>query len=101
MEAGIIAGLAYWGLQIGESCLTKVIFCIAAPLLVFGFWGSYDFHNFGKWSEPLRLIQELVLSGIAAVALYFTGQHFLGWCLGLIAILQHLLVYLLGETLLK
>jgi hypothetical protein len=101
METGIVAGLAYCGLQFGETTATKIIFCIAAPGLIFGLWGSYDFHNFGKWSEFLRLIQELLLSFIAAFALYSAAQHSLGWILALISIFHHTLVYSLGETLLK
>jgi Protein of unknown function (DUF2568) len=101
MEAGIVAGLAYWGLQFGETTLTKITFFVAAPALIFGFWGLYDFHNFGKWSEFLRLIQELILSFIAAFALYTSGQHLLGWILAVISVVHHIFIYLLAETLLK
>jgi hypothetical protein len=101
METGIVAGLAYWGFHTGQNTSMKILLCIGAPLLVFGFWGACDFHNFKKLSEPLRLIQELVLSGLAAIALYSSGQHFLGWTLGAISIIHHILVYLLGEALLK
>ena len=101
MESGIVAGLAYWGFHSGQNTAIKILLCIGAPLLVFGFWGLCDFHNFGKWSETLRLIQELLLSGLAAVALYTTGLHFWGWILGVISIIHHIFVYPLGETLLK
>ncbi len=101
METGIVAGLAYWGFQAGTNTGMKILLCIGAPLLIFGFWGSYDFHNFGRWSELLRLFQELVLSGLAVIAIYASGLHFWGWTLGIISIIHHTLVYLLGETLLK
>jgi hypothetical protein len=101
METGIVAGLAYWGFHTGSNLTMEIILGIGTPLLIFGFWGSYDFHNFGKWSEPLRLIQEIILSGLAAIVLFSTGQYFLGWTLGIISIIHHLFVYLLGETLLK
>jgi hypothetical protein len=101
METGIVAGLAYWGFHTGQNTTMKTLLCIGTPMLVFGFWGSYDFHNFHKWSETLRLIQELVLSGLAAAALYSAGLHFWGLALGIISILHHVLVYMLGETLLK
>ena len=48
----------------------------AYPLIGFGFWGAVDFHQFGRLSEWLRLMQELVISGMAAFALYITGQHY-------------------------
>ncbi|HKJ80590.1 MAG TPA: YrdB family protein [Ignavibacteriaceae bacterium] len=101
IESGIVAGLAYWGFFTGYNLTMKLILGVGAPLLIFGFWGAYDFHNFGKLSEALRLIQELILSGFTAIVLYTTGQHFLGWALGIISIIHHLFVYLLGETLLK
>ena len=52
-------------------------------------------------SEPLRLVQELAVSGLAAVALYIARQSALAWALGLISIAHLALVYLLGGTLLN
>ncbi len=101
MELGIIAAVAYWGYRFGESTGTMLLWGICAPLLVFGFWGLVDFRNAGFMAEPLRLIQELVISGGAAVALYLSGQHVLGWALGVVSIIHHALVYVLGDTLLK
>jgi hypothetical protein len=51
---------------------------IAARLLGLGFWSAVDFRQAGRMAEPLRLIQELVISGLAAVALYAAGQPALG-----------------------
>ncbi|MFN2198857.1 MAG: YrdB family protein [Anaerolineales bacterium] len=101
MEFGIVAAMSYWGYQAGSSPLSGVILAITAPLIVFGFWGLVDFHQAGRMSEPLRLVQELVISGLAAAALFITGQPALGWTLGVISIIYHGLVYLSGETLLK
>jgi hypothetical protein len=41
---------------------------LGAPLVGFGFWGAVDFHQAGRFAEPLRLIQELAISALAAVA---------------------------------
>ena len=101
MEIGIVAGLGYWGFQAGHGIALKIILSVCIPLIIFGFWGLVDFHNAKKFSEIFRLIQELIISGIAAVALYFTAQHTLAWILALISISHHLLVYLIGDTLLK
>lgn len=101
IEAGILAGLGYWGYEIGGSTVIKIVLAIGVPVVGFGFWGFVDFRNMGKMSEPLRLLQELVISGLAAIALYSVGQHFFGWALGLISIIYHILVYMLGGTLLK
>jgi Protein of unknown function (DUF2568) len=101
METGIVIGLGYWGWQFGESLGVKVLLAAGAPLLVFGFWGLVDFRWTGAMAERLRLGQELIISGLAAVALYAAGQHGLGWALGLISLIHHVLVYLLGGVLLK
>jgi hypothetical protein len=63
--------------------------------------GAVDFHQAGRLAEPLRLLQELAISGLAAAALYSAGQHLLGWALGLLSAGYHTLVYLQGGRLLK
>lgn len=101
MEASIVVALGYWGYQIGKSTGMKILLGIGAPVIGFGFWGAVDFHQAGKFAEGLRLIQELVISGFAAAALYFSGQQTLGWILGIISIIHHSLKYATGEKLIK
>ncbi len=101
MELSIIVALGYWGYKTGESTSAKILLAIGAPLLGFGFWGLVDFRKAGSLAEPLRWIQELVISGLAAFAWYMAGSQAWGWALGGISIVHHVLVYLLGETLLK
>jgi|GEM_PF-3611178 len=79
MEFGIVGALAYWGFHIGRNSFLKIILGISAPILIFGFWGLVDFRKAGTMAEYLRLVQELVLLGLAAVALFFSGQHVLAW----------------------
>jgi uncharacterized protein DUF2568 len=101
METGIVLGLAYWGFHAGSNSITKVVLALGAPLVGFGFWGAVDFHQAGRVSEPLRLIQELVISGLAALALFAAGQHLLAGILAVISIVYHLLIYVTGSRLLK
>jgi hypothetical protein len=101
METSIVLALAFWGYQSGNSTGMKILFGIIAPLIGFGIWGAIDFHQAGNIAEPLRLIEELIISGLAALALYVTGQHVLGWTLGLLSIVYHALVYISGGRLLK
>ena len=101
MELGIVAALSFWGFHTGRNTLMKIILGVGSPAIVFGFWGLVDFRNAGNKAEYLRLIQELVISGLAAVALYFAGQYILALFLALISVAHHILVYSLGETLLK
>ena len=96
MEIGVVCGLAYWGHRTGG-----VILAVAAPVVGFGFWGAVDFRRAGRAAEPLRLIQELVISGLAAVAFYVAGRHALGWTLATTSVAHHVLVYATGNRLLK
>lgn len=101
MEAGLVAALAYWGYAAGHSQTMKWILCIGAPVVVFGVWGYFDFRNVVRHPEPFRLALELILTGLAVYALYIAGAGGLGMALALLSIVHHVLVYVLGETLLK
>jgi hypothetical protein len=100
-EIGIVAALAFWGVHLGGSTAAKIALGIAAPAVGFGFWGGIDFHQAGGAAEPLRLLQELTVSLLSALAWYSTGRHGLGYALGGLSIVYHLLVYTTGERLLK
>jgi len=101
MELGIVVALGYWGYKTGDSTAMKILLAIGAPLIGFGFWGLIDFRNAGSFAEPLRLIQELVITGLAAFAWYSAGAQTWGWALGLLSFIHHVLVYALGGKLLK
>ena len=101
METGIVAGLAYWGYQSGSGTITKIALTIGAPLLGFGFWGAVDFHQAGGAAESLRLMQELLVSGLVAIALWSVGQPILGTLMAVVSIAYHFLVYASGGRLLK
>jgi hypothetical protein len=101
METGIVVGLAFWGAQTGSSTIEKVALAIGAPALLFGFWGLVDFRQAGRAAEPLRLVQELAISGLAALAVWAAGQPLLGALLALVSIVYHVLVYVTGGRLLK
>ena len=101
METGVVVGLAYWGYQTGSGTIAKVALAVGAPVLGFGFWGAVDFHQTGRAAEPLRLVQELVISGLVALAVWSAGQPFLGLLLAVISVVYHALVYATGGRLLK
>ncbi len=101
METGIVAAFAYWGYRAGAGTGMKILLAAGAPALGFGLWGAVDLHQAGRLAEPLRLLQELAISGLAAAAVYTAGQHLLGWALALLSAAYHALVYLQGGRLLK
>ncbi len=101
METGVVGALAYWGYHTGSNTASSVALAIAAPAVGFGIWGAVDFHQLPHIAEPLRLLEELAISGLAALAVYGAGQHALGWMLGALSVAYHSLVYLQGDRLLK
>ena len=101
METGIVLGLAYWGWQTGSGTLGKIALAVAAPVVGFGFWGLVDFHQAGRAAELLRLVEELVISGLVALALWSVSQPILGLLLAALSIVYHALVYATGRRLLK
>jgi len=101
LEFGVVVGFGYWGFHTGRSPLAKAALGIGAPVLGFGFWGAVDFHHAGSVGEWLRLAQELVISGLAALAFLAAGQHDLAWALAALTIVYHGLVYATGSRLLK
>jgi Protein of unknown function (DUF2568) len=100
MEVGVVAALAYWGADRGHGTAASIVFGIAAPVVGFGFWGAIDFRQAGRFAEPLRLTQELAVSGLAAVALYRAGEHNPALALGALSLVYHALVYACGSRLL-
>ena len=101
MELGIVGGFGYWGFVTGGTMPAKVVLGIGTPVVGFGFWGAVDFHRAGRAAEPLRLAQELVVSGLAAVAWFASGSPLLGVVLVALSLVHHTLVYLLGDRLLR
>ncbi len=99
-EVGIVVGLAWWGLQATGRASWDIVLCVAAPAVVFGIWALVDFRWAGRWSEPLRLLEELVISGAAAFAWYVTGRHAAAWAVAAASIADHALRYLTGGRLL-
>ncbi len=101
VEVGVVAGLASWGVRTGDGTTMKALLGVGAPALGFGCWGAVDFHQLGGLAEPARLVEELLLSGLAALAWYAAGSHGFGIALGALSGVYHGLVYLTGERLLK
>ena len=101
MEVGVVIALGFWGYHAGGGTGARIGLAIGAPLVGFGVWGAVDFHQAGRLAEPLRLIQELVISGLAAAAWYVAGRHELGIALAVLSLVYHALVYASGARLLK
>ena len=101
MEIGIVLAFGWWGYTIGAGLAMKNILAVVVPAVGFGVWGAVDFRRAGRWSEPLRLVEELLISGLAAGAFYLAGIPSLAWTLAALSATHHVAVYALGQRLLK
>ena len=101
MELGIVLAFGYWGFHVGNNQTIHILLGLLTPLIAFGFWGMVDFHNAGKFSELYRLIQELIISLLAAFALYKTEEMGFAISLAILSLVYHSLVYLNGDRILK
>ena len=73
IESVGVAGLAYRGIHTGESTGVKNAGDRRTRDRI-RLLGGIDFHQAGRLAEPTRLVQELVISGLAATAWYAAGQ---------------------------
>ncbi len=101
LEVSIVFAFGWWGYHTGVTQTMKIFLMIITPLFGFGFWGLIDFHQMGKLSEALRLIQELLISGLAAAALFVTGARIWGMILAIWSVTYHTMVYITGNRLLR
>ncbi len=100
MELGVVAGLATWGVDAGHGPMASTALGVVAPLVGFGVWGAVDFRNAGRLAEPLRLVEELTISVLAAAAFTAAGHAALGAALAALSVVYHALVYATGQRLL-
>jgi hypothetical protein len=101
LETGVVAALTYWGYRTGGDTTSRTLLAIAAPAIAFGTWGTLDFRFAGRFAEPLRLVEELAITALAAVALYLANQPTLGIALAMLSAIYHVLVYATVQRLLK
>ncbi|WP_160036902.1 YrdB family protein [Paenibacillus sp. An7] len=101
MELGIVIAFAQWGYHMGKTTGFSVLLSITAPLVMFSIWSLFDFRNVVSTPEPFRLVQEMFISLLAAVAWYISGHRMLGLALAIISIIHHIMVYALGYKLLQ
>ncbi|WP_339251733.1 YrdB family protein [Sporosarcina sp. FSL W8-0480] len=93
---GLIA-VSYWGFQSGSGFLMKSVLGIGSPLLMAIVWGLFVSPKAPMQFKGFRrVILELIIFGIAALALYDVGKQLLAIVFGILTVVNSILVYL-GE----
>ena len=75
LELFALAALGYWGLRIADSLVLDVILGLGAPLAFAMAWGAVIAPKAPyRLPDPQRLMLEVTLFGLAAIALVAAGS---------------------------
>ncbi|GGJ46359.1 YrdB family protein [Deinococcus roseus] len=79
IELVMLWSIGLWGFQMGTTPILKWLLGIGLPLLVAVFWGTFMAPKaLYPLSDGLHLFMQIVLFGLAALALVFAGKAGLG-----------------------
>ena len=94
----MLAALAYWGSRTGDGTVTNVVLAIGAPLLAAVVWGLLAAPRSSmRLRQPPRLVLELVIFGLAVLALGRSGQRALALVFAIAVVLVTVAVQAIGE----
>jgi hypothetical protein len=97
LELCILGSLGYWGFQTHSGMLAKILLGLGAPLLAAIVWGAFVSPKAAvSLSAPVWILVQVGVFGAAMAALAAMGRPALAWSLGLAAIVNGVLMYLLG-----
>jgi hypothetical protein len=85
LELCMLVALGYWGFTLDQGLAVRVGVGLGAPILmavVWGLWMAPRARN--RLTEPLHLIAELLIFGLAIAALYAAGRPGLALVFGII-----------------
>jgi hypothetical protein len=98
LELCMLAALGYWGFTLDQGLAVRVGVGLGAPILaavVWGLWMAPRAAN--RLTEPLHLIAELIIFGLAIAALYAAGRPRLALVFGLVYVINVVLRYAWGQ----
>lgn len=98
LELGALAAVAYWAATLRASVVMRIVFGIAAPVVVACLWGLFISprarFSTGRLGESgLGLVVFLV----AAAALFDRGQMAIAQAFGIIAVVSCVILYVLPQ----
>jgi hypothetical protein len=95
LELCILVAIGYWGFKTGSQTMIRVGLGIGLPLLVATTWAVLLAPaSSRRLQEPWLLVAELIIFGLAIIALYSTGQHALAGIFGLVYVINKILMYI-------
>jgi hypothetical protein len=97
LELCLLAVFGFWGFSAGQSTAMKIGLAIGALLTCAIIWGIFLAPaSSRRLHEPWRLILELILFGLAILALYRMGQYEWAGVFGLVYGINKILLRVWG-----
>ncbi len=94
LELCMLAALAYWGFQTGQTLLVRLVLGIGAPVLAALIWGRYMAPlSATRLTGAAYLVLKFVLFGLAALGLATTGQITLAIIFAVISVINQVLLF--------
>jgi hypothetical protein len=85
LELCMLAALGYWGFTLDQPSAIRIGAGLGLPILAAAIWGVWMAPRASnRLPEPLHLIVELMIFGLAIGALYAAGRHQLALVFGLV-----------------
>ena len=96
LELVMLAAIGYWGFNTGDTIFTKVELGIGVPVIVAIVWGIWLAPaSSRRLRDPFHLGLELIIFGLAILALGIAGQPTLAWIFGIVYAINVVLRYIL------
>jgi uncharacterized protein DUF2568 len=95
LELIMLTVFAYWGFQTGTETLVKIILGFGAPVLAAAFWGVFLAPRaMRRVGRKLRVLLEVVIFGLGALALTAVGQSTLAVIFAVVVVINQFLLYI-------
>lgn len=99
LELAALVALGYWGYSVGGTQLVKIGLGLGVPVTVAVVWGLLGSPAAPyRLDQPWRLFLEILILGGAAVALYLLDRPLLAVGFALVATVNTVLLYVLGQS---
>jgi len=93
LELCILVILGYWGFRTGGQTMTKILLAIGSPIMFAVVWGMFLAPKSSiRLQEPWLFLAEIVIFGLATLALYRTSGLLLTVTFGTTYVLNKILM---------
>lgn len=92
LELCALLALGYWGFRTGSGAF-RIVLGLGAPILLATAWGLFGSPRAAvPLPVPTKLLFELIVFGVAVLALAFAGRPTLAWAFAAIVVVNRILM---------